>query len=146
MESSYNISKPAIRELVDSLLGSSVLNYVGHRACLRKASQTARIRKRSVELANIFKRQEQAGGQEKNCLRRATRNGALLSALPHRLNGMELSREEFQDNLRLRYGLMPQEITATCDGCGKKFSIEHALSCPKGVLVLARQKNTERVS
>ena len=33
---------------------------------------------------------------------------------------------------------MPQDTPATCDGCGKKFSIEHALSCPKGGLVLAR--------
>ena len=33
---------------------------------------------------------------------------------------------------------MLQDIPATCDGCGKKFSIEHALSCTKGGLVLAR--------
>ena len=33
---------------------------------------------------------------------------------------------------------MPQDIPTTCDGCGKKFSIEHALSCLKGGLVLAR--------
>ena len=33
---------------------------------------------------------------------------------------------------------MPQDIHAACDGCGKKFSIEHVLSCPKGGLVLAR--------
>ena len=66
------------------------------------------------------------------------RNGAWLSAVPHRLNGTELSREEFRDNLRLRYGLMPQDIPATCNGCSKKFSIEHALLCPKGGLVLAR--------
>ena len=33
---------------------------------------------------------------------------------------------------------MPQDIPATCDGCGKRFSIEHALSFPKGGLVLAR--------
>ena len=46
--------------------------------------------------------------------------------------------KKFRDNLRLRYGLMPQDIPATCDGCGKKFLIEHALSCPKGGLVLAR--------
>ena len=26
---------------------------------------------------------------------------------------------------------MPQDIPAICDGCGKKLSIEHALSCPK---------------
>ena len=41
-ESDYNTSKAVIRELVDSLLGGSALNYVGHRACVRKASQTAR--------------------------------------------------------------------------------------------------------
>ena len=41
-ESAFNTSKAASRELVDSLLGGSVLNYVGHRKCVRKASQTAR--------------------------------------------------------------------------------------------------------
>ena len=37
-ECAYNTSKTASRELVDSLLGGSILNYVGHRACVRKAS------------------------------------------------------------------------------------------------------------
>ena len=40
------------------------------------------------------------------------------------------------NNLRLRYGLMPQDIPATCDCCGKKFLIEHTLSCPKAGPVL----------
>ena len=57
-ESAYNTSKEASRELVDSILGGSVLKYVGHRACVRTASQTARLRKNSVKLAEIFKRQE----------------------------------------------------------------------------------------
>ena len=70
-ESAYNTSKTASRELVDSLLGGSVLNYVGHRECIRKASQSARLSKRIVELSEMFKRQEQAGGQERNCLHRA---------------------------------------------------------------------------
>ena len=108
-ESAYNTSKADSRELVDSLLGGSVLNYVGHRACIHKASQLARLLKMFVELSKIFKRKGQAGGQEKNCLHRATRNGACLSAIPHRLNGTELSQDELQDNLCLRYGLMPQE-------------------------------------
>ena len=81
-----------------------------------------------VELGEVARRKELAGGQEENRLHKATRNGALLSALPHRLNGTELSWEEIQDNLCLRYVLMPQDIPATCDGCGKKFSIENALS------------------
>ena len=33
---------------------------------------------------------------------------------------------------------MPQDIPTTCGGCGKRFFIEHALSCPKGGLVMAR--------
>ena len=80
---------------------------------------------------------ELAGGQERNHLYRAMRNGAWLISVPHRLNGTELYRKKLRDNLRLRYELMPQDIPATCDGCGKKFSIEHAVSCPKGGLVLA---------
>ena len=52
-----------------------------------------------------------------------------------------MSREEFRDNLRLRYGLIPEDIPATCNGYGQKFSIEHALSCPKGGLVLARNND-----
>ena len=47
-------------------------------------------------------------------------------------------QEEYQDNLRLIYGLMPQDIPVTCDGCSKTFSIKHALSCPNVGLVLAR--------
>ena len=117
-ESAYNTSKAASRELVDSFPGGSVLNYVGHRSCRCKASQSARLSKRIVELSDIFKLQEQAGDQDKNRLHMEMRNGAWLSAVTHLLNGTELSREEFRDNLCLRYGLMPQDIPATCNGCG----------------------------
>ena len=127
-ESTYNTSKVDSEELVDSLLGGSTLNYIGHRACVRKASQTARQTNMSVELAESFKRQELAGGQDRNRLHRTTRNGAWISAVPHCLNGTGLSQEELQDNLRLRYGLMLQDIPATCDGCSTEFLIEHALS------------------
>ena len=117
---------------------------MGHRACIHKAKKLARRTKIPVELADVFRRQDQEGGQKRNCHHRATKNGAWLSDVPQRLNAMKFSREEFQDNLRLRYGLMPQEIPAICDGCGKKFSIEHAISCPKGGLVLARHNDAAK--
>ena len=75
-ESAYNTSKVASRELVDSLLGCSLLNYLGRRACACKAIQTARRTKMSVELAEVCRWQEQARGQERNRLHRSTRNGA----------------------------------------------------------------------
>ena len=74
----------------------------------------------------------------------ATRNGAWFSAVPHLLNGTELSWEEFRDNICLRYGIMPQDTPPDYDGCGKKFSIEHALSCPKSGLVIVRNDNAAK--
>ena len=123
-ESAYKTSKVASGELVDSLLGVSALNYVGHRACVHGTSLAGRRERKHVELAELARRKDLAGGQERNRLQRATRNGAWFSAVPHRINSTELSQEKFRDNLRLRYGLMPQDIPTTCDGCGKRFSIE----------------------
>ena len=97
-----------------------------------------------VNIGELARWKDLAGGQEMNRLHRATRNGAWLSAVPHRLNGTELSWEEFLDNICLRYGMMPQDIPMTCNGCGKKFLIEHALSCPKGGLVLERNDDAEK--
>ena len=94
-----------------------------------------------IELLKLARRKDMTGVQDSNRAHRTTRNGAWLSSVPHCLNGTELSQEEFQDNLCLRYGLMPQNILAACDGCGKKFSIEHALPCPNSGLVLARHDN-----
>ena len=75
------------RDLVDYLLGHSALNYVGHRACERKASLAARRAKMHVELVDLERRKELVGGQEINHLHRVTRNGVWLSAVYHRLNG-----------------------------------------------------------
>ena len=130
--------------MVDSLLGGSDIKYVGHRASVHKASLATGRAKMRVNLGELDRHKELAGGQESNCLHRATMNGAWLIAVPHRLNGTELSQEEFRDNLCLRYGLMPQDILATCDGCVKKFLIEHALSCPKGGLVFVWHDNATK--
>ena len=40
--------------------------------------------------------------------------------------------------------MMPQDIPTTFNGCGKKFSIKHALSCPKVGLVLAQHNDTAK--
>ena len=39
---------------------------------------------------------------------------------------------------------MHQGIPATCNGCGKRFLIEHALSFPKGGLVLVRHDDAAK--
>ena len=95
-------------------------------------------------MAELARQKYFAGGQERNHIHRATRNGAWLSSVPHRINGMELSQEEFRDNLCLRYSLIHQDIPATCDGCAKRFSIKHTLSLPKVGLVMARNDDAAK--
>ena len=48
-ESAYNTSKAASDELVDSLLRGYTLNYVVHRACVRRASTETRIESKHVK-------------------------------------------------------------------------------------------------
>ena len=74
-------------------------------------------------MAELARQKDIAGGQESNRLHRVTSNGAWLSDVTHRLYVTELSQEEFRDNLFLRYGMIPQDIPATCIGCWKRFSI-----------------------
>ncbi len=43
--------------------------------------------------------------------------GLWLLGIPDRLNDNSLSAEEFSDNLRLRYNLLPLDMAQLCDGC-----------------------------
>ena len=133
----YNTSKAAIEVLVGSLLGDTNLNYVAHKGFVCRASANRWKQREIAEKEVILIRKELEDRVGLNCLRQATYNGAYLTAIPHRLNGMGFSWEEFQDNLLLWYGIVPLNIPTDCDGCGKKFSVPHALSCPKGGLVMA---------
>jgi hypothetical protein len=61
--------------------------------------------------------------------------------MPDKLNGTILSAEEFRDSLGLRFGLTPASLPSRCDGCGQRFTLEHAMTCAKGGLVLSRHND-----
>lgn len=54
-----------------------------------------------------------------------------LSTLPLDEHGFYLHKEAFRDALSLRYGWRPSNLPSDCV-CGKEFSVDHALSCPRG--------------
>ena len=92
----------------------------------------------------LSRRKDLADGAGLNRLRRSMENGVWITAIPHRLNVTELSWEEFEDNILLRYGIVPLNLSTDCDGCGQKFSVPYALSFPNGALVLARQNDAAK--
>ena len=54
-----------------------------------------------------------------------------LTALPLQQHGFTLHKGTFHDAIALRYGWTPSRMPMTC-ACGRKFEVEHALSCAKG--------------
>ena len=56
-----------------------------------------------------------------------------LTAIPLDEYGFVLHESAFQDGIALHYDWLPL-CTPANGACGKSFSVEHALSCPKGGL------------
>ena len=69
----------------------------------------------------------------KRCVILAQEKGSSswLTSLPIDEFGFALHKGAFRDALALRYNWPPLNAPSTCD-CGVTFSIDHALSCPKG--------------
>ena len=51
----------------------------------------------------------------KKRMERATAAGAWLSTIPHRFSGTELTKDEWFDNVAIRYGRRPTNLPDQCD-------------------------------
>jgi hypothetical protein len=71
-------------------------------------------------------------------IKRGQQTGAWLSALPSTVNRTDLSAQEFRDAITIRYGITPSGLPASCKGCDARFTLQHALGCKKGGLVIFR--------
>lgn len=76
-------------------------------------------------------------------VRRLRDCGAWILVVPLRCRGTGVEAEEFRDALWIRYGADPEGMIVKCDGCGKKFSVEYALTCKIGEHVLACHNNVK---
>ena len=50
----------------------------------------------------------------------------------------DLTAQEFCDALALRYQKPLLNVPSNCDGCGSPFTLDHALICRKGGLIIQR--------
>jgi hypothetical protein len=99
------------------------------KAAIRKRSQEASCGK-SVETILSTSRDGKS-----RTIRRGTETGAWLSVPPSTVSGTELSAQEFRDALSMRCGVR-------CDGCDAPFTLQHALACKKGGLVIFRHNES----
>jgi hypothetical protein len=98
----------------------------------------AEIRKRNVEEpeASLDAILCSLPADKSRTIGRGRETSVWLSIFPSTINGMELSAQEFHDALSMRYGDTPSDLPASCDGCQACFTLQHALDCKKGGLVI----------
>ena len=118
-ERAYRTSKADSEVIVGSLLGGSDLNYIVHKGCERRVSADWWKQREFQEIKELTRRKDQSYGAVLNRPRKSTEDGERLTSIPHGLNNTELSREEFQDNLLLKYGIVTLNLPTYCDGCDK---------------------------
>ncbi|CEM24650.1 unnamed protein product [Vitrella brassicaformis CCMP3155] len=53
----------------------------------------------------------------------------------------DLTPDEFRNNMAIRYAYEPPKMPTHCDGCGAPYSLDHALNCGVGGLVIRRQND-----
>ena len=95
-------------------------------------NEISRNRRRTeAEIASQLKSSLPSALQHSMTLAQEKGASSWLSALPISEFGFTLHKGAFRDALCLRYGWLPSRLPERCD-CGRQFTVEHALSCPKG--------------
>jgi hypothetical protein len=68
-----------------------------------------------------------------------------LTTLPIKGEGYMLTKQQFWDLIRIRYGWQLKRLPTNCE-CGANFNLEHALSCKKGGFVSLRHNHLRNVT
>ena len=106
-----------------------------HQALADQMSAKADIRRKRREQAtaeaNNLRGELTPAFQKAMDLARERGSSSWLTALPLEEHGFSLHKSAFIDALALRYGWVPSRSPTSC-ACGANFTVEHALSCPRG--------------
>ena len=137
----YQSSVEASSLLVEALHSGGSLNLKAHQTQVRQASKSAKKARLAAEKASLEELKRRASRRNRKRLERTPETGAFLTVRPSRRDGTELERDEFRDAALLRLGLTPKNLPNVCDGCSATFTVEHALTCKKGGLVIIRHND-----
>ena len=144
----HEVSRKATVHLSNAIAGKEEFDLAQHSESVLTARMDARSQ-REAELLPLFDASVSVlGDQAQRGLRRAKEfsTGAWLSALPSEKNGTVLSAQEFRDGLAMRYSKPLLQLPGLCDGCGKRFSLDHGLNCPNGGNVIRRHNEIRDVT
>merc|ERR1711884_971972 len=135
--------------LIQAVKGSSDFCLADHQSVCRSARNeyiTRREDKNETTLTSLLSNLPLTGGKAyaQRTIKKGRETGHWLSTIPSAVNGNSLGNQELQDAARMRYGMVPINLPEKCDGCGAKFTLEHANSCKHGGLIIGRHDEIQR--
>ena len=136
----YKTSTLAVSHLSSAIQGKIPFNLVDHETVCtttRSAYITRRKDINEIMLSDLLDALPLTEGKTLICctINHGRETGIWLSTIPSTLNGNFLGKQEWEDAIRMRYGLAPLNLPEFCDGSGKKFTLDHAMNCKfRGVI------------
>ena len=138
--SSYHTSTQGTKVVVEAIKGCGEFSSACHLDAISKARHESRkaldkIAKQKLDaiLATL------SPGRQRAIMRVVEgKTSSWLTTLPLQSCHFDLAPVQFRDGLALRYLRHPSNLPAKCDGCGANFTLQHALDCKKGGLVILR--------
>ena len=140
----HSNSKSATRSIVDSILKQKVLLNNEELSSVARATKAAKYAIQKCKAVHYNAKQKQISDQlptnnQRKIFGQLKDKGVScwLTSLPLVEFGFTLSKQEFQDSLRIHYNKDLQNLPQFC-ACGAKNSLNHSLSCKKGGFVSLR--------
>ena len=131
-EEEYANSRTATETLVEKIVRQDNV-YVHDKARDNEVNLSIK-KKREKDQNDLLEQLRSKMSKEKirsNDIARMKGASSWLTSLPLKEEGFSLSKREFFDALALRYRWNMKRLPINCP-CGKRFDIDHAMSCLKG--------------
>ena len=138
IKSNHDASTLICSHLIASIRGSQDFCPLTHNKVLTDGKAELADRRQADNEAKFDKLMPTFPVESRRTFTRGKETGAWLSVTPSIINGTDLSAQEFRDVYCLRYRQKLQHLPSHCDGCNSTFTVQHALSCKKGGLVIGR--------
>jgi hypothetical protein len=137
-ETNWSASTVICGHIIAAIRGTTIYRSADHLSVLKTGKAEIRKRRDDCSMDEMESILRTIPKGESRTIRRGRETGAWLSILPSTVNGTELSAQEFRDAISMRYGIVPSDLPHKCDGCDAPFTLQHALGCKVGGLVISR--------
>jgi len=136
----HSASKASTRILVSALLGDSSFELATHEATVLSARQDFASQSNNRFEQHFKDLLCQFDNFHQRVILRARANhlSGWLTSMPTAQDHFDLTSQEFRDALAVRYKKPLLGLPPTCDGCGAPSSLDHALVCRRGGLIIQR--------